>query len=178
MSRIGKMPIELSGGAKVDIRDHEVLVEGPKGKLTHKRLPGIEIKLDGDTVTLESEGTTGPERALYGLQRALLANAVTGVVQGFTKELEIVGVGYRGEVQGKNLSLSLGFSHPVVYPIPEGITVEIDKNNKVTVGGIDKQRVGQVAAELRALRPPDPYKGKGIRYAGERLRIKEGKSSG
>jgi large subunit ribosomal protein L6 len=171
------MPIELTGGAKVEIRDHEVLVEGPKGRLTQPRLPGIEVRLDGNVLTLESDGTSGPAKARHGLQRALLANAVSGVVEGFKKELEIVGVGYRGEVQGDTVNLSLGFSHPVLFAIPAGISVEIDKQNKMTVGGIDKQQVGQVAAELRALRPPDPYKGKGIRYSGERLRIKEGKSS-
>ncbi len=178
MSRIGKSPIPLPAGAKVSVKDGVVEVAGPKGSLREQTLPGMEIKIDGEVVTVERKDESGPTRARHGLMRSLIANAVTGVTEGFKKELQVVGVGYRGEVQGRDLQLSLGFSHPVVFPMPKGIDIEIDKQNKITVSGADKQAVGQVAAELRSLRKPDPYKGKGIRYVGERVRMKEGKASG
>ena len=178
MSRIGKTPITLPEKIKVTVNDDVVEVQGPKGTLSEKLLPGIDVTVDGNEVTVSRTGSDGPARARHGLVRSLVANAVQGVSEGFKKELEVVGVGYRGEVSGRNLELSLGYSHPVVFPMPEGIDIEIDKQNKITVSGIDKQAVGQVAAEIRELRKPDAYKGKGIRYAGERVRIKEGKSAG
>lgn len=176
MSRIGKMPITVPGGTTVEVKDDHVHVSGPKGKISQPLVPGIEIRVDGETIELERSGDTGPDRAMHGLARSLVANAVTGVSEGFEKVLEVVGVGYRGEMKGNELHLSLGFSHPVVYAVPDGIEVDIDKANRITVRGADKQRVGQVAAEIRGLRSPDSYKGKGIRYAGEHVRLKEGKA--
>lgn len=176
MSRIGNQPIELPKGAKVKIEGDTFVAEGPKGKVVEKLFPECPVEIDGGVVTVKRTGDTGPIKAKHGLARSLLSNAVVGVTEGFKKELEVVGVGYRGEVKGKNLELALGFSHPVIYPIPQGIEIEIDKSNKITVTGADRQQVGQVAAELRALRPPDPYKAKGIRYAGEQIRRKVGKA--
>ncbi len=178
MSRIGYSPITVPAGIKINLSEAAIEVEGPKGKLTERAQPNVQVKLDGATITVERDGDSGPVRARHGLMRALIANAVTGVLEGFKKELQIVGVGYRGEVQGGSLNLALGYSHPVVFPVPDGIEVEIDKQNKITVSGVDKQAVGQVAAEIRELRKPDAYKGKGIRYVGEHVRIKEGKASG
>ena len=131
---------------------------------------------DNGTITISRVGDSGPVRARHGLARALYANAVTGVAEGFKKELEVVGVGYRGDVKGKDVHFALGFSHPVIYPIPEGISIEIDKKNNITITGANRQQVGQVAAEIRSLRPPDPYKAKGIRYRGEHIRRKVGKA--
>lgn len=176
MSRIGNQPIEVPKGAKVKIEGDTFFAEGPKGKVSQKIFPECPVKIDDGVVTVSREGNAGALRAKHGLARALLANAVFGVVAGFKKELEIVGVGYRGEVKGKEVHLALGFSHDVIFSIPDGISVEIDKNGKITVEGADRQKVGQVAAELRGLRPPDPYKAKGIRYAGERIRRKVGKA--
>jgi large subunit ribosomal protein L6 len=170
------MPLSLPKGTKFEVAGGAVTIEGPKGKIRQPLLDGIEVKVDGQSVEVRRSGDAGPARSRHGLVRALLANAVRGVSEGFQKELQVVGVGYRGEVKGRELHLSLGFSHPVVFPVPEGIEVEIDKQNKITVRGADRQRVGQVAAEIRGLRPPDAYKGKGIRYLGEQLKLKEGKS--
>jgi large subunit ribosomal protein L6 len=176
MSRIGRMPLKVPKGAKVEIAGGAVTIEGPKGKLSQPILDGIEISVDGQTLSVARKGDAGPDRSRHGLVRALLANALRGVSEGFQKELQVVGVGYRGEVKGRELHLSLGFSHPVVFSVPKGIDVEIDKQNKITVRGADRQQVGQVAAEIRGLRPPDAYKGKGIRYLNEQMRLKEGKS--
>jgi large subunit ribosomal protein L6 len=176
MSRIGRMPLKVPKGAKVEVAGSAITIEGPKGKLTHPLQAGIEVKVDGQTITVGRQGEEGPDRSRHGLVRALLANALRGVSEGFQKELQVVGVGYRGEVKNRELHLSLGFSHPVVFPVPKGVDVEIDKQNKITVKGADRQQVGQVAAEIRGLRPPDAYKGKGIRYMGEQLKLKEGKS--
>jgi large subunit ribosomal protein L6 len=170
------MPLKVPKGAKVEVANSAITIEGPKGKISHPILDGIEITVDGQTVNVGRKGDAGPDRSRHGLVRALLANALRGVSEGFHKELLLVGVGYRGEVKGRELHLSLGFSHPVVFPVPQGIDVEIDKQGKITVRGADRQQVGQVAAEIRGLRPPDPYKGKGIRYFTEQLRLKEGKS--
>jgi large subunit ribosomal protein L6 len=178
MSRVGRSPISIPKGTKVEIGERAVTIEGPKGKLTAARQAGIRYALEGGDVVLAREGNSGSERARHGLARALLANAVAGVTQGFSKQLEVQGVGYRGEVKGRELHMSLGYSHPVVFSIPPGITVEIDKQNRITVTGADKQQVGQVAAEIRGLREPDAYKGKGIRYAGEQVRLKVGKAAG
>ena len=178
MSRIGKAPILLPDKAKVAVNGGTVTIEGPKGKLEQPLQQGIEVLVEDGVVRLHCSGSRGPERALHGLARALLANAVVGVTEGFRRELEIVGVGYRGEVRGREIHLALGYSHPVVYAIPDGIDVSIDdRANRIAVSGIDKQQVGQVAADLRSLRKPDAYKGKGIRYRDEVIRLKVGKAT-
>lgn len=174
MSRIGNKIITVPSGVKVQIKDGAVEVQGPKGKMTVKVPQGIAFEQkDG---TLAAKRDSDERRALHGLARALVANAVTGVTQGFKRELDIVGVGYRAEVKGKNLVLALGYSHPIEFPIPEGIQIAVEKQTHMTVSGADKNQVGQVAANLRALRPPDPYKQKGIRITGERLKKKAGKA--
>ncbi len=178
MSRIGQAPIPLPDKAKVAVNGGTVTIEGPKGKLEQPLQRGIEVLVEDGVVRLHRSGSSGPERALHGLARALLANAVVGVTEGFRRELEIVGVGYRGEVKGREIHLALGYSHPVVYAIPDGIDVSIDdRANRIAVSGIDKQQVGQVAADLRSLRKPDAYKGKGIRYRDEVIRLKVGKAT-
>ncbi len=174
MSRIGRKPIAVPAGVKVQISDHAVDVQGPKGKLSVPLPPGIRFEQkDGALVAVRQ---TDEQRALHGLARALVANAVHGVTQGFKKELDIVGVGYRAEVKGKSVSFSLGYSHPVGFPIPEGIQISVDKQTHLVVSGVDKHLVGQVTANIRGLRPPDPYKQKGIRLVGERLKKKAGKA--
>ncbi|MEO1083721.1 MAG: 50S ribosomal protein L6 [Acidobacteriota bacterium] len=178
MSRIGKQPITVPAAAKVRVEGDTFFAEGPKGKVEQRLFPAdCPVEIDGGVITISRVNDSGPVRAKHGLIRALLNNAVQGVTEGFMKELEIVGVGYRGEVKGKEAHFSLGYSHPIVYPVPEGITIEIDsKANKIKITGADRQRVGQVAAEIRALRKPDPYKAKGIRYSGEHIRRKAGKA--
>jgi large subunit ribosomal protein L6 len=163
----------------VEVQDGTLVAEGPRGKVTQALFEGYPIKVEGNVVTIERTGETGPERAKHGLLRALVANAVQGVSAGFTKQLDIVGVGYRAEVKGPQVQFALGYSHPVLYDVPEGITIAVDaKANRVTVSGADRQKVGQVAAEIRSLRKPDPYKGKGIKYTNEVLRRKVGKAGG
>ena len=174
MSRIGNKLIALPSGVKVQIKDASVEVQGPKGKLTVPLPRGIHF--EQKDATLVARRDAEQFRALHGLARALVANAVTGVTQGFKKDLDIVGVGYRAEVKGKSLVLALGYSHPVDFPIPEGIQIIVEKMTHLTISGADKNQVGQVAANLRALRPPDPYKQKGIRITGERLKKKAGKA--
>jgi len=176
MSRIGRMPIPIPKGTKVEVRDGVLLAEGPRGKASQTLFPGYPVDLEGGVVKIGRPGDSGPERSKHGLLRALVANAVNGAADGFSKQLDIVGVGYRAEVKGEQIQLALGYSRPVLYDIPAGIKVEIDKSNRVTVSGTDRQQVGQVAAELRALRRPDPYKGKGIKYTNETLRRKVGKA--
>ena len=178
MSRIGKMPIQVPSGIKVEIQDGVFTAQGPKGKVAQTLFDGYPVQVDGNVVTIERPGDTGPERSRHGLLRALLANAVQGVSAGFVKQLDLVGVGYRAEVKGSHVQFALGYSHPVLYDIPEGIKIEIDKSNRITVSGADRQQVGQVAAEIRSLRRPDPYKGKGIKYTNEILRRKAGKAGG
>jgi large subunit ribosomal protein L6 len=173
------MPIPVPSGTKIEIQDGQLVAEGPKGKVAQPLFDNFPVKVDGNVITIERPGDTGSERAKHGLLRALLANAVQGVSTGFTKQLDIVGVGYRAEVKGPQVQFALGYSHPVIYDIPEGITIAIDaKANRVTVTGADRQKVGQVAAEIRRLRKPDPYKGKGIKYTNEILRRKVGKAGG
>ncbi|HVG10887.1 MAG TPA: 50S ribosomal protein L6 [Thermoanaerobaculia bacterium] len=179
MSRIGRMPVPVPSGTKVEIQDGTLVAEGPRGKVAQPLFEGYPVKIEDGVVTIERTGETGPERAKHGLLRALVANAVLGVSTGFTKQLDIVGVGYRAEVKGPQVQFALGYSHPVLYDIPEGIKIEIEaKANRVTVTGADRQKVGQVAAEIRGLRRPDPYKGKGIKYTNEVLRRKVGKAGG
>jgi large subunit ribosomal protein L6 len=177
MSRIGKKPITLPPGTTAAIGAAEVTVKGPEGQSTSPLMPGITAKQEGDTLVLARADEEKQTRAYHGLCRSLLNNAVIGVSKGFKKELEIVGIGYRAAVKGTALELQLGFSHPIVYPIPKGITISVEKNTLISVAGSDKQQVGQVAAEIRAMRPPEPYKGKGIRYAGEVVRHKVGKAA-
>jgi len=176
MSRIGKKPIAIPKGVQVSSQGNVVAVQGPKGKLETSVPEGIRMEQqDGNLVALRSNDS---QAALHGLARALVNNAVQGVTQGWSKELEIVGIGYRAELKAKTtVVFTLGYSHPIEYPLPEGITVAVDpKQTRLTITGIDRQKVGQVAAEMRGLRPPDPYKNKGVRYAGERLKKKVGKT--
>ena len=176
MSRVGKQPITIPSGAKVAVEGGVFVAEGPKGKMSQSLLRECPVEIEDGQIKVSRINDTGPVRAKHGLMRALLANAVNGVMQGFSKQLDIVGVGYRAEVKGREIHFALGYSHPIVYPLPEGIDVEIDKNNRMTVSGVDRQKVGQVSAEIRKLRPPDPYKAKGIRYTDEIIRRKVGKA--
>ncbi len=177
MSRIGKKSIELPASVKVAISpDGAVKVEGPKGKLEWTLPKQISARVEGTKLCVERSSETRQARALHGLSRALLNNMVVGVSNGFVKELEIHGVGFRSSVQGSVLNLQLGFSHPVLYPIPAGLKITVSDNTKIRIEGIDKQAVGQAAADIRAFYPPEPYKGKGVRYAGEQIVRKEGKT--
>jgi large subunit ribosomal protein L6 len=170
------MPIPVPSGTKVTLDDGVFVAEGPKGKVAQRVFDGFPVEIDDGEVRVARPGDAGTERSRHGLLRSLIANAVVGVSTGFTKQLDIVGVGYRAEVRGSDLHMALGYSHPVVFPIPEGISIEVDKNNRVTVSGADRQAVGQVAAEIRRLRKPDPYTGKGIKYSDEIIRRKVGKA--
>jgi large subunit ribosomal protein L6 len=176
MSRIGKKPIALPKGVKVEIRDGLVSVQGQKGALQRPMLEGVVLDIAESEVTLRRTGDDKRSRSYHGLMRTLVANMVEGVSNGFEKKLEIVGIGYRSELKGNNIALFLGYSHPIDFPLPEGITAEIEKQTLLTIRGIDKELVGQVAAKIRDLRKPDPYKGKGVKYAGEVLRKKAGKT--
>jgi large subunit ribosomal protein L6 len=176
MSRIGKQPIPVPKGAKVALDGRVFRAEGPKGKVAQEIVGGIDVKIEDGTVTVHRSGDSGPARAKHGLMRALLANAVLGVTQGWSRELEIQGVGFRAESKGSEVHLALGYSHPVVYRVPAGIKVDVDRNTRIVVSGADRQQVGQVAAEIRKLRKPDVYKGKGIRYKDEQLKLKVGKA--
>jgi large subunit ribosomal protein L6 len=176
MSRIGKKPITVPKGVKVDVQTGAVEVQGPKGKLRQPLPPGIGFELNGDQLqakTLEEDPQLGK---FHGLARSLVANAVVGVTEGFRKDLDIVGVGYRAELKGKQVVFALGYSHPIVFDIPTGIDVAIDKQTHIIVTGVDRQMVGQVAANIRRMRKPDPYKQKGVRYTGEVLKKKAGKT--
>ena len=177
MSRIGNKAVEIPDKVKVNIdNDGGVAVEGPKGKLNWKLPRDISAKIDNNRVTLARSAETRSVKALHGLSRSLVQNIVQGVSEGFTKNLEIEGVGFKAAVQGSNLNLSLGFSHPILFPIPNEIKITVADGTKITIQGIDKKLVGQVAAEIRRCYPPEPYKGKGVRYAGEQIRRKEGKT--
>lgn len=177
MSRIGKMPISVPAGVDVTIDNNNVVtVKGPKGTLTKALSNAMKIENEGGVITVSRPNDLKVNRSLHGLTRTLLSNMVEGVTNGFSKTLEIEGVGYRVAKQGKNLVMNLGFSHQVIMAEPEGITIDVPQPNKIIVNGIDKQAVGQFAAEVREKRPPEPYKGKGIRYAGERIIRKEGKA--
>jgi large subunit ribosomal protein L6 len=175
MSRIGKKPVTIPSGVTATVEGQTVKMNGPKGKLQFVVHDDVEVKFEKGVVTVAPRAETNRARALYGTARARIANLVDGVTKGFEKKLEITGVGYRAAMQGKNLQLALGYSHDVVYPIPEGITIAVAKPTEITISGSDIQRVGQVAAEIRAYRPPEPYKGKGVRYANEFIFRKEGK---
>ena len=175
MSRIGKLPVPVPSGVEVKLDATVVRVKGPKGSLESAMPTGVDLELGSDTVTFKRQDDRKPTRAAHGLARALVANMVTGVTEGFAKELEIQVVGYRAEAAGKVLKLSLGFSHPVDYAVPEGLAVSV-KDNRIRIEGLNKELVGQFAADVRSLRPPEPYKGKGIRYVGEHIRRKVGKA--
>jgi large subunit ribosomal protein L6 len=178
MSRIGKQPIRIPQGVKIQVEGLTVRAEGPKGKLAQPVPAGLTPRVADGTIVIERQGEDRRVRALHGLARALVANMVAGVKDGFERKLEIVGIGYRAQMQGKSIQLALGYSHPVLFPLPDGISAEIDKQTAITLRGADKAVLGQTAAKLRALREPDPYKGKGIRYAGEVVRRKVGKKAG
>jgi len=177
MSRIGNKPIVIPAGVTVQVADGRVAVKGPKGSLYAPVVAEVSVRVDGGQLLVARDNDTPTGRARHGLMRALTANMVEGVSRGFERKLEISGVGYKAEVKGSSVVLALGYSHPVVYPFPDGITIAVDAATKLTVKGINKERVGQVAAELRSLRSPDSYKGKGVRYAGETVRLKPGKSA-
>lgn len=176
MSRIGRLPIAVPSGVTVSVTDHEVAVKGPRGQLKLVYVEPITVQVEGAAVNVARPGDDKRSRALHGLTRTLIANMVEGVTKGFSKNLEILGVGYRAQLQGKKLGLQLGFAHPVVFEPPTGIEIKVEGQNKIQISGADKQQVGQVAAQIRSIRPPEPYKGKGIRYEGERVRRKLGKA--
>jgi large subunit ribosomal protein L6 len=176
MSRIGRKPITIPAGVTVDMVDSHIKVTGPKGTLELDLMPGINASIDGDTITVTKAMETPETDRSYGLMRTLINNMVVGVSTGFTRALEINGVGFRASVAGNTINLSLGFSHPVVFNLPQGVEAKIEKN-VITLSGFDKQQVGQVAANLRALKKPEPYKGKGIKYVEERIRRKAGKTA-
>ena len=175
MSRVAKVPVSLPKGVEFKLDGGKAVVKGPKGTLSMQLDQSVEVVQDGAELVVRTPGTEKPKGAMAGTTRALLSNMVQGVSQGFQKKLELVGVGYRAQAQGKVLNLTLGFSHPVAYPVPEGITIETPSQTEVVVSGIDRQKVGQVAADIRGYRPPEPYKGKGVRYSGERVVMKEAK---
>jgi large subunit ribosomal protein L6 len=176
MSRIGRTPVAIPAGVDVSISGRQVTVKGPRGELSMQVAEPIEVSQSDGTVTVTRPSDEGEIRALHGLSRSLIANMVTGVTDGFRKTLEIVGVGYRVQARGNDLEFSLGFSHPVTVVAPEGITLRVESPTRFVVEGIDKQQVGEVAANMRKLRKPDPYKGKGVRYQGEQIRRKVGKA--
>jgi len=176
MSRIGKQPIAIPPEVKVEVKGQQIFVEGPKGKLNWQLPHRTSLKVEDGKVVVSREGDDAQAKALHGLSRALINNMVHGVSEGFVKKLEIQGVGFKAAVQGKSVNMILGYSHPINYPIPDQIKVTVDENTKITIEGPDRQVVGQVAAELRAFYPPEPYKGKGVRYADEHVVRKEGKT--
>ena len=176
MSRVGKVPISIPKDVKVRLTDSILEIVGSKGQLIHRIPPEIQVSIETEQIVVTRPNDHRASRSLHGLTRVLIANMVTGVTKGFEKKLEIQGIGYRADLQGNVLRLALGFSHPVLFPLPEGIKVEVERQTSIAVKGIDKQLVGSVAAKIRSLRPPDPYKGKGIRYAGEYIKLKVGKA--
>ncbi len=178
MSRIGRKPVEIKKGVTVEVKEGIIKVKGPKGELTQTYDPRIEVKVDGNQVILTRTSNDKRTRALHGLYRALIQNMVNGVSEGYTKKLEIVGVGYRAEWKGRGLQLALGYSHPIFFIPPKEIKIEVPAPTNIVISGIDKQLVGQIAAKIRSFRPPEPYKGKGIRYEGEQIIRKAGKTAG
>ncbi len=175
MSRIGKKPVPIPSGVTVTLEDGSVTVKGPKGQLEAALVDLVNVSIEGDEVVVKPINDTKPARSAWGMTRTIIANMIQGVTEGFTKKLEIVGVGYRAALQGRDIKLNLGYSHDVIYKVPEGIEVQVPKPTEIVISGIDKQKVGQVAAEIREWRKPEPYKGKGIRYADEYIFRKEGK---
>jgi len=177
MSRIGRMPVEVPSNVTITVGDDTVTVKGPKGELKQAIVPHVSIEVEDGQAVVTRKGDLKQAKSNHGLMRSLLSNMVTGVHTGFTKELQILGVGYRADVKGQNLVMNLGYSHLIEFPIPQGIDISVDKSNKISVSGADKQQVGQVAAVIRGYRKPDHYKGKGVRYVDEYVRIKAGKSA-
>lgn len=177
MSRVGNAPIAIPSGVTIDVKPDVVQVKGPKGQLSQARADQVDIVVEDGRIVLKRQSDARQARSNHGLMRSLIMNMVTGVTTGFSKALEVNGVGFRADVRGKTLVLNLGYSHNVEYPIPDGIDIKVEKATRVVVSGIDKQQVGQVAAEIRGFRVPDHYKGKGVRYEGEHVRIKAGKSA-
>jgi large subunit ribosomal protein L6 len=178
MSRIGRLPVVLDKGVKAEVANGRVVISGPKGKLEMPIPAGFELNLEDSKLVVKRPGDSRRERALHGLTRKLVANIVEGVSKGFTRVLEINGVGYRAEVKGNAITLSLGYSHPIVYQLPAGVSAKVDRQTVLTLECVDRQLLGSVAAEIRALRPPEPYKGKGVKYADEVIRRKAGKAAG
>lgn len=176
MSRIGKIPVAIPPKVKVEVKNGKISVEGPKGKLDWILPPRTTATLDKDTVVVARQGDDAEAKALHGLSRALISNMVKGVADGYTKKLEIQGVGFKAAVAGKTVTMSLGYSHPIIYPLPDQIKVVVEENTKITIEGPSKEVVGRVAAELRSYYPPEPYKGKGVRYSDEKVKRKEGKT--
>ena len=176
MSRIGRKPVSIPQGVKVQIDGATVRAEGPKGKLMQPVPVGLTATLEGNQLVISRSGDDRKIRALHGLARALVANMVSGVKDGFERKLEIVGIGYRCQLQGKNLQLALGYSHPIIFPLPDGVQAEVERQVSITLKGADKALLGQTAAKLRSFRPPEPYAGKGVRYQGEKVREKAGKA--
>ena len=177
MSRIGKKAVPIPSGVTANVEGQTVKVKGPKGQLQVVLPDDVMVKMDNGEVKVDPRNETKRARSMWGTSRTLVNNLVTGVTKGYEKKLEITGVGYRAALQGKNLQIALGYSHDVIYAVPEGIAIATPKPTEIVVTGIDKQKVGQVAAEIRAFRPPEPYKGKGVRYAGEKITIKEAKKA-
>ena len=175
MSRIGKKPIAVPSGVTVNIDGQAVSVKGPKGEMSATLVDQVLVSMDDDGVSIDPVDKSKTARSMWGMSRTVVSNLVEGVSDGFTKTLEITGVGYRANLQGKDLQLALGYSHDVIFQVPDGITIDVPQPTQIIVSGIDKQRVGQVAAEIRRFRPPEPYKGKGVKYAGEYIFRKEGK---
>jgi large subunit ribosomal protein L6 len=175
MSRVGKKPVPLPAGVTANVEGQTVNVKGPKGLMQLVVHGDVGVEVGGGNITVQPRSDTQRARAMWGTYRALLANLVTGVTKGFEEKLEITGVGYRAQLQGRTLTVALGFSHDIVYTVPEGITVTVPKPTEIVINGIDRQKVGQVSAEIRSYRPPEPYKGKGVKYAGEYVFRKEGK---
>jgi large subunit ribosomal protein L6 len=178
VSRIGKLPIKLQAGVKIAVEADAVHVQGPKGKLQTALPAGVRVKVEGDVVRVEREVEARKTRALHGLTRKLIANMAEGVSQGFTRVLEISGVGYRAEVKGQEIHMTLGYSHPVVFSLPQGVTASVERQVVLTLNSADRQLLGEMAAKIRSLRPPEPYKGKGIKYREEFIRRKAGKAVG
>jgi len=178
MSRVGRKPIPIPKGVRVEKSNGVIKVSGPKGELTAQVHPRIEVEISSDQILVKRKSDARIDKALHGLWRALINNMIVGVTEGYTKKLEIVGIGYRAELKGKALVLYLGYSHPIIFIPPDGVKIEVPQPTNIVVSGIDKQLVGQVAAKIRSFRPPEPYKGKGIRYEGEIIRMKAGKAAG
>ena len=178
MSRVGRKPVAIPSGVKAELKGQNLNIQGPKGKLSLDVHPRIKVEQKDSEISVSRPTNIGPDRALHGLVRSLIQNMVIGVTQGYSKELEIVGVGFKAQVKGKVLNLSVGYTHPINFDIPEGIEIKCPNPTRVVVTGLDKQKVGQIAAEIRLSYPPEPYKGKGIHYVGEQIRRKQGKTVG